>query len=178
MIKSRTRVPNCCRLRSRILGGVKNSFDIRRTGEHRLKVNKVRHKEIKMYTYCIKPLVISQECKLLPLIKNYHSGQYLFVHVMIYSFDYLLCKSSSLRVENSIPLFAYTASQSIHNIKCLEGIFVKQEMLFPWSSKLRLFKLSTPYGTENPWSIKSIGDIEVRVHREQASITVVEEAEK
>ena len=108
-------MPNCCRLRSRILGGVKNSFDIRRTGEHRLKVNKVRHKEIKMYTYCIKPLVISQECKLLPLIKNYHSGQYLFVHVMIYCFDYLLCKSSSLRVENSIPLFAYTASQSIHN---------------------------------------------------------------
>lgn len=75
-------------------------------------------------------------------------------------------------------MFAYTASPSIHNIKCLEGIFVKQEMLFPWPSKLMLFELSTAHGTEKPWSIKSIGGMEVRVHREQASITVVEEAEK
>lgn len=75
-------------------------------------------------------------------------------------------------------MFAYTASQSIHNIKCLEGIFVKQEMLFPWPSKLRLFKLSTAYGTEKPWSIKSVGGMEARVHREHASIIVVEEAEK
>ena len=67
----------------------------------------------------MKPLVISQECKLLPIVKNYHSVQYLIMHVMIYGFDYLLCKSSSLRVGNSIPLcFAYTASQRICNIKC------------------------------------------------------------
>lgn len=123
-IKSRTRVPNCCRLRSRILGGVKNSFGIRRTGEHRLKVNKVRHKEIKMYTYCIKPLVISQECKLLPLIKNYHSGQYLFVHVMIYGFDYLLCKSSSLRVENSKALCLPTQQVHLFTILNVQKVYL------------------------------------------------------
>lgn len=57
-----------------------------------------------MYTYCVETLVISQVCTPLPLITDYHSVQYLIVHVMKYDFDYLLCKSSSLIIGNSAYL--------------------------------------------------------------------------